>query len=181
MITKIKIFILAVILIASFASSRFAKEELREGNLKLLKIGKVINQLQPLLSKKTSENYAKIIFHYSNFYSINWKLIVSISFRESSFIFMVHPKKNDHGLMGVSCKVWCKELDLDLKRLQTDREYSIVAGIRVLGVIKRNHEFKDKKWIGRYNSRYKLLKNNYLAAINSILLAIEKLENTEEK
>ena len=189
MITKIKIFILAVILTANFASNRFAKEEgpkrpEERNNVlyhDLLTVSKVINQLQPLLSKKTSENYAKTIYYYSSLYSIDWRLVVAISFRESSFVFMAHPKKNDHGLMGVSCLVWCKELGLDLKRLQTDREYSIVAGIRVLDVIKRRHELKDKKWIGRYNSRYKLLKTNYLAAINSILLAIATIENTKEK
>ena len=147
-------------------------------------ITKTIIHLQPSLSWKEANKRASIIFKLSEEYGLPWKIIVSVAFVESSFLFMTHRRLcgltktdryacvfEDAGELGVNLVVWQHRLGLSVRRMLTDVEYGYTIGVRIL---KSREDVKDPCWVGTYHSYTKSLKKKYCNRVNKIEKQIER-------
>jgi hypothetical protein len=107
---------------------------------------------------------------------VDWKVFVAILYQESSLrldpqnCFKVKSNcTGDYGIGQINVKIWQKQLNLDKKRLKTDRKYSISKAIKVLEDYRKRYAHRDPKWYSRYHSSTPHLRSKYEQRIHHII------------
>jgi hypothetical protein len=129
-------------------------------------VRKVVKKLQPRLDTKQSKVIAKAIMTSSDRYQLDWRVLASILFQESSFkadpqgCYKNMKRCSDYGMGQIHYSVWGKRLGLDRKRLVTDVSYNIDSAARVLSILKGRYGH-EKQWHSRYHSSTKKHRQDY--------------------
>lgn len=150
-------------------------------------ITRSIKKLQPLLSWKSANKHANIIYKESKKTGIPWELIVSIAFQESSFI--QHPWHKICGLekdgeshcvysslgpMHVNYYWWGKELNINTSKILNDLDYGYLIGVKILSIKYARYSKKDNLWWARFHSNIPKRKNIYANKIKNHIKRINK-------
>lgn len=104
---------------------------------------------------------------------VDWRIYLAILYQESSL--RTDPQNclkkpanctGDYGIGQINFKVWGKKLNLDAKRLKTDRKYALDASISVLEVYKAKYAKKEINWFTRYHSSTPSFRKIYMERLN---------------
>lgn len=120
------------------------------------------------ISWKKSNYQANIIHRLSEKYNIDWKLIVAMSFTESSFDQFLGPRL-EWGPMQVTPSLW-KDI---CKYMPKTIEGGYECGIRYLKKMKDRHSHRNN-WFAYYHSYTPKYKNRYTKKVNYQLKKINK-------
>lgn len=155
-------------------------------------ITKTIRHLQPALSWEEANKHAWEIYDQAERTGVDWKIIVAVTFQESSFKFMRGDKTcgltpsgeeacvyRAFGPMHVYWEYWKDKLKINAKKFVSDISYQYTIGVDILK--SRLSEYGD---VGTYNSltekykeRYRDRIDQHLANISSFLAKL--LENSD--
>lgn len=110
---------------------------------------------KPTMKKSNAEFLAMNIVKVANAYNINPKLYSAILMRESSYNLTAKNCRGetcfDFGIAQININT-INAYDLDLEKIQTDLEYSLEAGAKVLSWFKKTYKGKEPtEWWVRYN------------------------------
>lgn len=150
-------------------------------------ITKTILHLQPGLSWKEANKHAWDIYKHAERTGVDWKLIVSITFQESSFRWFrgdkacgldASGKENCvwrvFGPMHVYYSIWKDKLNLDPYLMLSSNEYGYRAGTDILALHKKRHGKRDTQWYARFNSNTRAFKRVYAARIDVIKIRVDQ-------
>lgn len=147
--------------------------------------------LQPGITWETANEHAWNIYKQAERTGLDWRLIVSISFQESSFRLFKGDKTcgltargtpqcvyRAFGPMHVYYSYWETQLKLDPIRLIYEIQYGYKVGTDIL-LLKRRYRNTDPYWFARYNSNTPKYKIRYAKRIMKHYNKIDKyiLEN----
>ena len=139
-----------------------------------------ILNLRPNINKRLAMRYSNSFHRYSKRYDLDPYLLVSIAMQESGIVLnkirMVKgyvyvdgkyvPMKieTDFCMMQIHYRN-IENMGLDLKRLQTDYDYCIGVGAKILASFRR-YEKDEENWWTRYNARSHYKRKIYGGLIN---------------
>jgi len=179
-----KLFVLSTLLISFFllgsnsleAKSRIKYKPSRERH----PIYHFILTLKPKMNKRLAMKYSNSFYRYSRKLNLDPYLLVSIAMQESG----ISPSKIRvvKGYVAVDEKYipmeietdFCmmqihyrnvEKMNLDLKKLQTDYDYCISIGAKILASFKRLQS-EDENWWSRYNARSPYKRKIYESLVN---------------
>jgi len=121
------------------------------------------------ISWKQANYQANIIYKLSEKYNIDWKLIVSMTFIESSFNQFLGPVL-EWGPMQVSPSIWKKYCKYLSKTIGGGYE----CGIRYLKVISIRHKMFRTDWYSYYHSYTPKYRLRYKS---KVILQLNKIDN----
>ncbi|MEE2743741.1 MAG: hypothetical protein VYD54_07515 [Bdellovibrionota bacterium] len=173
-----KLFIcLLLMLTCSLTSAKVRKKVSTE---KKYPIYHFILKLKPKMSKKLAWRYSRSFRRYSKRYGLDPFLLVSIAMQESGIIldkvrvvtgyiymdekYIPMEIETDFCMMQIHYKN-VENMNLDLSKLQTNYDYCIATGAKILASFKRYRK-KDKNWWSRYNARSPHKRRIYESLIN---------------
>ncbi len=153
-------------------------------------ITRSIRAIQPSLSWKEANRHAWMIYNVAEASGLDWKLLVAVTFQESSFKHFRGDRScgltedgeeacvwKTFGPMHVYYAVWRKKLNLVAQRMLHDLEYGYQVGARILKRVKTKYRANDKYWIGRYNSNTSKYKIAYANKVHGHLANINRRLN----
>lgn len=142
---------------------------------------KMITIVQPELDEKTKHRYAKDIHQSSLKHDIKPQIIIALIDSESDFQYTKVSTTGDLSIAQINIDIWNKEFKwmkrplIDDKKLTTvDQAYAVDSMGRILAVLKKRHEKKDRRWYARYHSNTPKLKYSYLKKIDTRLKLMAK-------
>lgn len=119
-----------------------------------------ITKLQPGLTVARAERLARTFTHVAVDCGIDWRLLVSIAYHESSLgIQLVNARTRDYGIMQVNQKNVLR-YSLSQDRLMKDAAYSIRFACGLLKDNRARYGSKYPYWLGIYRSGTALWKND---------------------
>jgi soluble lytic murein transglycosylase-like protein len=132
-------------------------------------IYKQIIRSNPRIDKQYAARLSQKIHKAAKKYEINARIYTAILAQESMFRSgAINPKSKDYGIAQVHHKT-AKAYGFDIDRLTNDTKYSIKAGAKILGDIKKRYSHKEDTYWSRYNSsnperreRYEELVRRYM-------------------
>jgi len=137
--------------------------------------------LRPKMNRRLAMKYSNSFYRYSRKYELDPYLLVSIAMQESG----ISPSKIRvvKGYVAVDGKYVPMEIEtdfcmmqihyrnveimnLDLKKLQTDYDYCISIGAKILASFKRLEKDGQEHWWSRYNARSPYKRRIYESLVN---------------
>ncbi len=155
----------------------------RSENPQIVKITRVIANLQPNMNRYQNRMLAKVIHENSTRTGIDWRLVVAILFQESSLRLDPQNCKvnftrcNDMGIGQVRYSVWGKTLKIDKKRMVTDVEYAIEQVYAVLSHYKLQYGKRELNWFTRYHSGDPEFRAIYMRKLNRAYAKINAIKD----
>lgn len=144
-------------------------------------IEKMIQIVQPELETELVSTYAQDISKAVHRHNINPQIIISLIDTESNFQASKISHTGDVSIAQVNADVWNKEfqrLKLPLikkgKLKQIEQGYAIDTMARILAILKKRHEKKDRRWYARYHSNTKKYKWDYISKIEIRMKMLEQ-------
>lgn len=144
-------------------------------------ITRSILHLQPYLNWKEANKHANIVYREAERSGIDWKIIVSIVFQETSYLksrfkgdkHCGYDNRNTYncvyrtfGVGHIYYDIWKKRLNLNLNLLKHSLNYSYSKTIELLLIHKARYlPNVIWLWVGDYNSRNPKIKAKYIARI----------------
>lgn len=146
-------------------------------------ITKSILHLQPYIGWKEANKHANIVYREAERSGIDWKIIVSIVFQETSYLknrfkgdkycgfitsnySLITCVYRTFGVGHIYYKLWKKRLNLDLNKLYYNLNYSYSKMIDLLLIHKSRYLNNTVwPWVGDYNSRNPKIKIKYITRI----------------
>ena len=180
-----KSFVLSILIISSFflnsplleAKTRSKYNPTREKH----PIYHFILTLRPKMNKRLAMKYSNSFYRYSRRYDLDPYRLVSIAMQESG----ISPSKIRvvKGYVAVDGKYVPMEIEtdfcmmqihyrnveimkLDLKKLQSDYDYCISIGAKILASFKRLEKQGEENWWSRYNARSPYKRKIYESLVN---------------
>ena len=180
-----KSFVLSTILLSFFFLNPNTLEAKRRSKIQPSKerhpIYHFILTLRPKINKRLAMKYSNSFYRYSRRYNLDPYLLVSIAMQESG----ISPSKIRvvKGYVAVDDKYvpmeietdFCmmqihyrnvEKMNLDLKKLQTDYDYCISIGAKILASFKKIRKDDDEFWWSRYNARSPYKRRIYESLVN---------------
>jgi len=173
-----KIFIcLLLIFSCTFANAKARKKISTE---KKYPVYSFILKLKPKMSRKLAWRYSRSFRRYSKRYGLDPYLLVSIAMQESGIVldkvrvvtgyiyldekYIPMEIETDFCMMQIHYKN-VEKMNLDLSKLQSNYDYCIATGARILASFKRFSK-SDVNWWSRYNARSPHKRRIYESLIN---------------
>lgn len=129
-------------------------------------VSSTVKFIQPALKEEVANSIAISIVKHSRAYGLDWKIVSSILYQESTFQKdpqgCLHKKFGrcaDLGLGQINYRTWKTELDLNYWRLLTDVDYNIKTTCQILAL--HSTHSRDKTWPSRYHSLTHFLRVRY--------------------
>lgn len=150
---------------------------------KIATISKMIKAVQPDLNAKKRSQIAAALYHTSNKYSVDPKIMVAIIATESNFNNAAVSVSGDISLAQINTKVWDVEFNrlglgkIDKIMLKKDEAYALNKMGKILSILKARHAKKDAKWYAIYHSRTKKFKNQYDGKVQTRLRMIASVSD----
>jgi hypothetical protein len=111
-----------------------------------------IRRLQPALKHDRAKRLARAFENVAKREGVDWRLLVSISFHETSLgLHTVNSKSGDYGLMQLNKKI-ILHYGLSHDRVMSDAEYSLTWACRLLKENQKRYGSKYTYWLGIYRS-----------------------------
>lgn len=146
-------------------------------------ISKMIRIVQPELNAKTNLRYSNDIYNASIKYNIKPQIMIALIDSESDFQYTKISHTGDLSIAQINIDIWNKEFKwmkknlINEKKLTTvDQAYAVDSMGRILAVLKKRHEKKDRRWYARYHSNTPKLKYSYLKKIDTRLKLMAKAQ-----
>lgn len=136
-------------------------------------ISEMIRIVQPELDVKTRSRYATDIHLALKKFNIAPQIMVSIIDVESDFQYTKISSTGDLSIAQINPDIWNKEFEwmkkplIDANQLTTVKQtYAMEKMAKILSILKKRHEKKDRRWYARYHSNTGELKHKYLKKID---------------
>jgi len=146
-------------------------------------IVKMISIVQPELDEKTKQRYARDIHNSSVKHNIKPQIIIALIDSESDFQYTKISHTGDLSIAQINIDIWNKEFKWMKKSLikkskltTKDQGYAVDSMGRILAVLKKRYEKKDRRWYARYHSNTPTLKYSYLKKIDTRLKLMAKAQ-----
>lgn len=143
-------------------------------------IAKMISVLKPEYSLSKRNEVAAKIQHALRKYNIEPQIVLAIIDTESNFNHDLVSSTGDLSMAQINVEVWNKELTrmnmtpIVADKLKADETYSLEVMAKILNILKKRYEKKDKKWYARYHSKTKKHKGVYLSKVEKRLRLLSK-------
>ena len=137
-------------------------------------ITRTIRYMQPGLSWAEANRHAWMIYEVAEETGLDWKMLVAVTFQESSFKHFRGDRScgltdsgkeacvwKTFGPMHVYYTIWKEKLNLDAQRMLSDLKYGYQVGAKILLSVSTRHKATDAYWVGRYNSKTRKYKEAY--------------------
>ncbi len=137
--------------------------------------------LKPKMNRKLAMKYSNSFYRYSKKYDLDPYLLVSIAMQESGIKpntirvvkgyvavdgkYVPMEIETDFCMMQIHYRN-VEVMNLDLKRLQTDYDYCISIGAKILASFKRLEREGQEFWWSRYNARSPYKRKIYESLVN---------------
>ena len=131
-------------------------------------IVKQIKRNKSDIGDKYAQQLSYLIYTKSIRAGVDPRLIAAILMQESNYkLDAVNKYSADYGIAQIN-KQTMRKLKLNKKRLLSDLDYSVSAGVQVLASFKK-YSTKDFKWWGRYHNRHLKEKIKYITMVSRYL------------
>ncbi len=144
-------------------------------------IYKMIGIVQPELDEISKRDYSKIIKNASKTYKIKPQIMIALIDTESNFKKDMVSTTGDLSVAQVNHEVWNREFTrlkeplIDKRKLiSKDQTYAIMTMGKILSLLKKRHEKKDRRWYARYHSNTSKYKKAYLRKIEIRMRMLDK-------
>lgn len=143
-------------------------------------IAKMISVLKPHFSPSKTQDVAQKIEMALSKYKIQPQIVLAIIDTESDFNHAAVSPTGDFSMAQINVETWNKEFErmklnpIDVERLKTDQVYSLEVMAKILHILKKRYEKKDRRWYARYHSKTDKHKKVYLSKLSTRLKLIEK-------
>lgn len=143
-------------------------------------IAKMISVLKPRFSPEKTHDVAVSLSQALKKYKIQPQIALAIIDTESDFNQAAVSSTGDFSMAQVNLEIWNKEFErmkmeaIDADRLKTDQAYSLEVMAKILHILKKRYEKKDRRWYARYHSKSDKHKRVYLHKLQARMKLMEK-------
>lgn len=117
---------------------------------------RVLMKMQPALTRVQAKKLAKIFVEEGALAHLDWRLLASIGFNESSLgQHRFNAASADYGLMQINIKN-IEALGLDPEVVKTDDRLSVRVACKILSSHRARFSVTFKHWVGTYRSGTRL-------------------------
>lgn len=152
-----------------------------------LAVESVEDFIESLTGRKNDSTHliAKAVVNESRRRNIDYRILLSILFTESSFNQSAKSNTGDVSVAQINIKTWTKAFPqygyepLDVKRLKADPAYAVKRMADVLDIYYKHRKPDDKIWFATYHSKTGDFKTAYAARVKSAVRKYQRFHSAK--